>query len=372
MYTPHLWENGEVITASKLNAIELGIDQKVDTPSEAGTPGQVLTLNGDLQPYWGDGGGSGTGATSLAPAFSVSVNYYPPDLVLYNNKLYRCIQSHYGSWNAAHFTEVTVADELNGVNWDENNLTQFYHSHGLQKLAPVFDSTATYQIGDYVLYAGYLYKNLTGAAGTDPSVDRTNWEYRPPVLEGGDATARADIAAIESSLNAAPTEATINDILNEIELGNEWLASIKNGIEPLADGVPSYFRDNLKNALAAYKTNAEEVGVNGDSCIFITDTHWGSNQKHSPDLIRWLIKHSNLRNVFCGGDILDTSSIANEMKKGYDFIERFADIPGGLKTVIGNHDYNKNNHAEQPEYWLSKAQVYSLFYPKAEMEINDF
>lgn len=202
--------------------------------------------------------------------------------------------------------------------------------------------------------------------------DISKWNIHGTEYSIADATAREDIAEIESSLNAAPTEATITGILDEIEAGNEILSSIQDGIQPLADGVPGYFRANLNSALAAYKTNAEEVGVDGDSCIFITDTHWGSNQKHSPNLIRWLVSHSNLRNVFCGGDILDTSSIANEMRKGYDFIERFADIPGGLKTVIGNHDYNKNNHTEQPEYWLTKAQVYAMFYPKAEMEINDF
>lgn len=172
-----------------------------------------------------------------------------------------------------------------------------------------------------------------------------------------------------------PSIETMDSIYEELLSENVWLEIIKNRIKlnPEEDEtIPSYFKVNLENAITLYRKNAEEIGNIGDSFVFITDTHWGSNQKHSPDLIKYIINKTNLRNVICGGDILDTGSVENEKAKGYDFITRFSDIPGGLKVVIGNHDYNKNGHNDQPEYWLSKELIYGMFYPKAEMEMNDF
>ena len=142
-------------------------------------------------------------------------------------------------------------------------------------------------------------------------------------------------------------------------------------VEDQGADIPEYFAENLQGALAEYRANAAEVGHHGDSFVFITDPHWGVNQRHSPELIKWLVAKSNLRNVFCGGDILDSGTIANEMAKGYDFFQRFTSIPGGLKTVSGNHDYNKNGHASDSSYWLTPDQVYSIFCTKAEMEIHD-
>lgn len=136
--------------------------------------------------------------------------------------------------------------------------------------------------------------------------------------------------------------------------------------------IPEYFKENVNDAIANAKTNMERIGNDGDSFVFITDVHWGNNQKNSPELIKYVLQNSNVRNVFCGGDILDSGTVSAEKQKGYDFISRFADIQGSIKTVIGNHDANKTNHGDTSSLWLTKEQVYSMFYPKAEMETNDF
>lgn len=142
-------------------------------------------------------------------------------------------------------------------------------------------------------------------------------------------------------------------------------------IEDHGAEIPSYFAENLESALGEYRANAASVGNHGSSFIFITDPHWGVNERHSPELIKWLVAKSNLRTVICGGDVLDSGTIAAEMAKGYDFFQRFSSIPGGIKSVSGNHDYNKNNHASEPAYWLTPDQVYSIFCAKSEMEIHD-
>jgi hypothetical protein len=49
---------------------------------------------------------------SLAPAFSSSTAYVVGDLVIYQNKLYRCTVAHSGAWSTSDFTLVTVGGEL--------------------------------------------------------------------------------------------------------------------------------------------------------------------------------------------------------------------------------------------------------------------
>lgn len=82
-----------------------------------------------------------------ADGFSTSSTYAVGDLVIHNNQLYKCVVavSTAGAWNAANWTETTIADELGG---------------GDDNLAYVEDgSTASrnYNDGDYIIWNGLLY-----------------------------------------------------------------------------------------------------------------------------------------------------------------------------------------------------------------------
>lgn len=69
-YTKHTWVTGETITAEKLNNIEDGIDGidggKQDAPATAGTAGQVLSLDSQLNPVWADQTGGGMNIVNLS------------------------------------------------------------------------------------------------------------------------------------------------------------------------------------------------------------------------------------------------------------------------------------------------------------------
>ena len=65
-YTKRTWVTGETITAEKLNNIEDGVDDlnrqlsdKQDAPATAGTAGQVLGLDSNLNPVWMNQSGGG-------------------------------------------------------------------------------------------------------------------------------------------------------------------------------------------------------------------------------------------------------------------------------------------------------------------------
>ena len=172
-----------------------------------------------------------------------------------------------------------------------------------------------------------------------------------------------------------PSEENAEALRQALKLENGCLTTLSNAVSqylnPAEDYVPTYFKANVSDAIERYRKNSEAVGNDGDSFIFITDTHWGYNQMHSPALIKHILKNTNLRNVICGGDALDSGSKASELKKGYDHMAAFSFVPGGLKFVLGNHDFNKNGHGDDSSYWFSLPQTYALFYPQAAMEMQD-
>jgi len=49
---------------------------------------------------------------SITGSFSDATNYTVGDYVYYNNNLYKCTTAHTGAWDASHFTQTTVGEEL--------------------------------------------------------------------------------------------------------------------------------------------------------------------------------------------------------------------------------------------------------------------
>lgn len=97
-------------------------------------------------------GGAYNILTSFADIFSTSASYSAGDLVTYQNKFYECTSGHSaGAWNASHFTARTVSYLLK--------------TYVLPALANVFSSTASYSIGDFVVYQNRLYRCTTNHSG---------------------------------------------------------------------------------------------------------------------------------------------------------------------------------------------------------------
>lgn len=93
-YTKQTWETGDTITAEKLNHIEDGVDDlsrhlndKQNAPATAGTAGQVLGLDSNLNPAWMDQTGGTTGLTILSYGHSTWADF----LAAYNaNRVVYC------------------------------------------------------------------------------------------------------------------------------------------------------------------------------------------------------------------------------------------------------------------------------------------
>lgn len=115
------------------------------------------------------------------------------------------------------------------------------------------------------------------------------------------------------------------------ELVGDLKQAVKNLINYPENDIPNYFTNNdyLLN-----KTNRiNELAKNADDVFFfITDVHWESNAKHSPDLIKYISNECNIPRLFDGGDLANGTDI--EACK--IFKDAFAEK---IYRLAGNHDW---------------------------------
>lgn len=104
------------------------------------------------------------------------------------------------------------------------------------------------------------------------------------------------------------------------------------------ENIPSYWVSYLNSKIESINTKASTNGVNGDAFVFITDIHWDSfNFQNSPALIKYILKQTSISNVFCGGDIAQDSTLAEER----GFMDKIREAKRFFPTP-GNHDVSAN------------------------------
>ena len=173
-----------------------------------------------------------------------------------------------------------------------------------------------------------------------------------------------------------------NEIATKESLG---LVKIGNGLSIDSNGVlkvnkenesniPEYFIDNLNSAIPIIKQNMLEVGRRGETFVFITDTHWKNNTKHSPYLIKYILDNTNITEVINGGDFLtreDSVDLGNqELEKA---VKAFTSLFGAnMYSIFGNHDSNKIGNDSYSNRWLNQKQVYENMYRKQEANITSW
>ena len=135
-----------------------------------------------------------------------------------------------------------------------------------------------------------------------------------------------------------------------------------NAIEQIQPSVPSYFTSNVNQAIEKIKDNMAEVGMNGESFVFISDIHWDGNTKHSPSLIREILNKTNVKDVLCTGDLINQGEKAEMASTLIACMKAFTFDAHPMITTRGNHDDNSNFPDEQvPTYEFTFAQYYSYW-----------
>lgn len=156
---------------------------------------------------------------------------------------------------------------------------------------------------------------------------------------------------------------------NDFRANNPHIESLENRIEALEnitdiDILPSYYHENhyLKNKVKFIKDNMCEVGLKGETFVFITDPHWDlGNAKQSPKLIKYIKEHTSLDNVICGGDIIN-EGLHDDMRDVFiDFVNEMKKIGIPFPIAYGNHDNNSNANNPESE-WFDDSTVMNLEY----------
>ena len=113
-------------------------------------------------------------------------------------------------------------------------------------------------------------------------------------------------------------------------------------IAKLYNEVPEYYKEHIFDAVARIKNNMENVGKNGETFVFITDIHWDTNDKNSPKLVDYILKNTNVRNVFSGGDLINEGDVTEFTNYMLDCVKKFSLNGIPFITAFGNHDDNSN------------------------------
>lgn len=155
----------------------------------------------------------------------------------------------------------------------------------------------------------------------------------------------------------------VEDAQNNIELLNVEIEAIKAVSD---DFIPTYFESNLSAKIPEIISNMNDAGQNGTTFVFITDLHWETNYKNSPALVKRVLDKTSVKNVFCGGDIINQGEKAEMSEVFLDCINRFRFVPnlGFFPIARGNHDDNSNwsSDADIAAYSFDENTVYNLYY----------
>lgn len=220
--------------------------------------------------------------------------------------------------------------------------------------------TGTYDIPDDCTYISFRITS-SGHTYRPASVVFPNSEYTDKLLILPDKAA-----------DAKATGDKISEVVENIDgrfqrCGANY--SLSTDANYYVDKVPSYFIkppatptsfDEVKGYL---DNKIESIPKDGKSFIFITDTHWDGNEKHSPEIIAYIRERTGINKVLFGGDVFGNATnkylaakkasgylLPSKRMYGYDFL-----------PCVGDHDNNTVSVPSDDTHWLPYAQIEELF-----------
>jgi hypothetical protein len=156
---------------------------------------------------------------------------------------------------------------------------------------------------------------------------------------------------------------TFNKIRNIILLLSTIIIFASN-TEDIPAFYQSYFNEKL-SLLTEYESSTDS---NGDSFIFITDTHTGINRMTSASLIRGICSGSGINKIFFGGDVIaghgSEEDLYNQINRQFttynDYLKPYATI----YNTRGNHDFVIWSSAKDTVGYTAPDEVIYRFFMK--------
>lgn len=135
-------------------------------------------------------------------------------------------------------------------------------------------------------------------------------------------------------------------------------------IAPLEEHLPEYYtseshiQTKRDTAVAHYDTCA----YNGLNFYFLTDTHWASNIKRTPLILRYLKQTTGISDLIFNGDAITSySTKAKAIIEYGNFRKAFSDFEGiHWMPVIGNHELNNPGATAGNTAQLTANEAYGV------------
>ncbi|MCF2543767.1 metallophosphoesterase [Ligilactobacillus ruminis] len=137
--------------------------------------------------------------------------------------------------------------------------------------------------------------------------------------------------------------------------------------------VPRYYFDNNYLPRKIDEINSASNITNGVCFAFITDMHVAANALNSKYLLKYIIEHTTVPFVVCGGDLPEVFGSAADLENAAITIVDYQNYIGKDKffTVRGNHDfYNRDKQGADNRY-LSESEIYNVICRNCERYVID-
>ena len=175
-----------------------------------------------------------------------------------------------------------------------------------------------------------------------------------------------DISSVEANALKKYIKIQLNE-KTDLKGNNKAIDEINSRLDDIKEGLDDvslyYFNDNyLQNKVKSINDNMCGIGLNGESFVFITDSHWDlGNAKQSPKLIKYIKEKTNIDNIICGGDIINEGLHDTMLNVFLDFVNKMKKIGIPFPIAFGNHDMNTNANNPQSE-WFDRNTIFDIEY----------
>lgn len=134
----------------------------------------------------------------------------------------------------------------------------------------------------------------------------------------------------------------------------------KNQIVEYSEVIPYYYVNHLKEKEKLINDAIQLSSGNCASFIFFTDVHWGNNFQRSPALIKHIVDHTPVKEVFFGGDVITTffDDPSEAIELGKSFRHSLDIIDCNKYFIYGNHDNNSDYQPDLISRHIPENQVF--------------
>lgn len=180
---------------------------------------------------------------------------------------------------------------------------------------------------------------------------------------------------VDAGVNLRGKLSSIDRRVTDLENGSYSPSGYSSEAKPDADAylyrrmLPDYWlaMDSEPTSFDSdeYLTKRMNEVPDGKHFMFVTDTHWPRNAKHSPALMSYVRKRLGISDVLFGGDMLDQDTSKYVAKKHMaehmnEFLSAFGE---NFVVAAGNHDINTANAGSYSPSELEAAILpYSVAY----------